>query len=165
MTDEGADFLCIDPDPCSTGSCGGAAGCVYFAADTDGDGFYPEACGGTDCLDVNPSVWAVPVEVTNLQMTKSDPMTLAWDDQSSVVGSSVFYEVVTGGGNAQGPGPDFATSRCLDIAPTASSIDARLDPLPGAFYWYLVRGRDACGYGGLGSGQRDDAVPTWLCPY
>lgn len=125
-TDEGGDALCQDLNACTADACAGAAGCVNTTIDEDADGFL---CGFEDCDDSDGSVWATPVEVTNLNMTMSSPANLSWDDQAGVSGTAVVYDVVSGALDAV-LGVDLASGSCLDSTAATMHVDTRPDARP-----------------------------------
>ncbi len=188
--DEGTDALCGDPSPCTADLCAGVAGCQHppeadgtpcdegndctvgdacqagtCAAgplrDTDDDGHADWACGGDDCADSDPAVWSTPVEVVNLAVGGTSPAWLIWDDQADLAGPGTSYDLVSGTVPSAGM-LDPGAATCLRSSPLTSFEDARPDPPQDAAYWYLVRGRNACGAGSYGTPARDASIPP--CP-
>ena len=54
----GDPLVCDDDDECTTDSCDDdEGGCVFADVDTDGDGYVPTGCGGTDCDDTRIDVY------------------------------------------------------------------------------------------------------------
>jgi hypothetical protein len=160
VTDEDGDALCTDSVNCTVGTCLGASGCQIDASDMDGDTYFDPLCGGTDCDDSDGTVWGAPGTVTNLQLAGSATTTLSWEDQSADTGNSTLYDVVSG---------DIDTSigflwneSCLYTGTAALYVDARTGLPPGDTWWYLVRCKNSCGVGSMGSTAREQSVEP--CP-
>jgi hypothetical protein len=147
---------CTQTDSCQAGACVGGP-----PPDLDGDGRVDGQCGGDDCNDANPLVWAAPGEATGLIFAATSLTDLDWDSQSLTSGPETGYDLVSG--VIAGAGAlDFAAGICLQTnGPTAYS-DTRPSPPLGSVYWYLVRGRNSCGTGTYGSALRDGTIAP--CP-
>jgi DNA-binding beta-propeller fold protein YncE/mono/diheme cytochrome c family protein len=132
-----------------TFTCVPAGSGIRVGADRDEDG----VLNGTDCSDGDAAHSASPANVANLLMSKSAPPLLTWDDQASVVGPAVFYEVSGGTlSNLRSVGL-LGASGCVSGALTTPSYnDTRPDPPPGEGYYYLVRARTPECSGGFGAG-------------
>lgn len=147
---------CTAPDTCQSGTCqpGGPR-------DADSDGHPDPLCGGNDCNDLNPLVWAAPAEVTNLILTTVSPANPAWDSQASLAGPETVYDLVSG---SMGPGSglNFAGGSCLLAEGPNSYSDSRPDPALGTAYWYLSRAENSCGVGTYGTPSRDSGILA--CP-
>jgi hypothetical protein len=147
---------CTQTDSCQAGLCIGGP-----PPDLDGDGRIDGLCGGDDCNDANPLVWAAPGEATNVMITTASPADIAWDGQSLTSGPETGFDLVSGTIVDSGT-LDFAASVCLQTSGPTSYSDARPDPSIGSVYWYLVRGRNSCGTGTYGSPLRDVTIAP--CP-
>jgi len=109
---------------------------------------------GSDCSDGDAAHFQPPVEVANVTAGGSPSALLAWDDQSSLLGASVRYDVVGGSLLAlrvSGLGP--ATSCLAGGVEIPSWDDARSAPPPGDGWYYLVRAGNAECSGGFGPGR------------
>jgi hypothetical protein len=127
-----------------------------FDADADGH----TSCGG-DCDDADGSVWASPVEAAGLLIGPGTPTAITWESQDVVAGPGTFYDL--GSGTRAGQVPiDASTAVCLSPGGSSPASDPRADPAVGEVFWYLVRGRNACGTGSYGTPARDNAIPA--CP-
>ena len=127
-------------------------------ADDDGDGL--SACEG-DCAPADGSVFAVPDEIAGL-MFAGDKETLSWTSAAPSAGSGTVHDVVRGAVDELpvGTGPSEV---CL--APGAGSTTADPDsPSVSETFWYLVRGRNACGVGGYGFESGGAERTSDACP-
>ena len=138
---------------------GGGSGGRYIVSDfpdLDGDGY----AGCAECNDADALVWLPPLEVTHLALAGSGPTTVSWDSQGTLVGPGTAYDLVSGT-LAIGT-PSFASATCLQGQGSTSYSDTRTAPAPGLGYWYLSRGKNSCGAGTYGTGQRDAGISS--CP-
>jgi DNA-binding beta-propeller fold protein YncE/mono/diheme cytochrome c family protein len=131
-----------------TFTCVPAASGIRVGADRDEDGHL----NGTDCSDNDAAFFAAPTDVTNLVMTKSGPSLLTWNDQASVVGPSLFYEV-SGGllSDLRAVGLSGASACLTGVFAAPSYNDTRGDPPPGEGFYYLIRARNSECSGGFGA--------------
>ena len=162
------------------------AGCFGLAApgptndagttrpDSDGDGI-PDV---SDCSPNNSSVYLVPFETANDRINRSPDglggfiTTIAWDDQSLLVGPSTLYDVLFEDLLSPGTPPPFSTAACLGRVLTAPNVvDPAADPAAGGVRLYLSRARNGCGTGTYGDSSvvpdpRDalDNPATTPCP-
>ena len=138
-----------------------AAGSVTFLCVPLGEGLRQGAdldedahLNGDDCNASDAGAWAPASEVTNLAVAAGVPASLTWDEQASVTGPGVFYDVV--GGSLlvlRASGLTTATG-CLSGDLTLNAYDdARADPAVGDGYYYLIRARNSCADGGFGPGR------------
>jgi len=137
----------------------GASGGRYIVSDfpdLDGDGY----AGCAECNDADGLVWFPPVEVTHLVLTGSGPTTVSWDGQGTLAGPGTGYDLVSGSLVIGAPG--FASAICLQAQGSTSYNDTRPIPAPGLGFWYLSRGKNSCGAGTYGTGQRDAGISA--CP-
>jgi hypothetical protein len=114
-------------------------------ADRDGLG------AGVDCDNADPAVRTVPGEVSGLAVVNTGVTRLSWDSQDSSAGTSTIYDIVTGQlSELRGSGA-FDLAACLAVGVDDVPFDdSRADPATGEAYYYLVRGRNACGTGSYG---------------
>jgi hypothetical protein len=89
----------------------------------------------------------------------ADKHTYSW----SALPTATGYEVVRGGIDAFPVGPGGGDETCFPDLDVPSLTDATL-PAPQTGFWYLSRGRNACGIGSYG--LRHDGQPrvTTTCP-
>ncbi len=146
---------CTVGDTCQAGACRGTG-----LKDADGDGHPDALCGGTDCNDLDPLVWSVPIEVTNLLLATA-PDHLTWDSQGTLAGPGTLYDLVSGSVNLVSNGL-MTDPICLQSTQDSAFSDSRSDPPAGMGYWYLVRARNYCGTGTFGSPLWDAVAPA--CP-
>ena len=161
-TDEGGSTLCDDSNACTTDTCGGSLGCANLIRDLDGDAHPDAACGGNDCLDSNATIWLAPAAVTNLLISTPSPANPSWDSQAASSGPGTLYDLTSGTMGPAGGTISFATASCLQSSSSTNYSDPRPGPPSGTAFWYLARGRNACGTGTYGSAPRDTGIPT--CP-
>jgi len=122
-------------------------------ADLDGDG-YGDAC---DCAILLPDQWALPAPVQDLEVTKNssgpDYLDLSWSDLEAQAGPAVRYDVVSGDLALLGTPAAFTDARCLNPWTDVPQVTVWDGPAPGQALWYLVRGKNDCGYGSYDSGD------------
>lgn len=97
------------------------------------------------------STWARPEEVSNLRLGP-DRVTLRWDP---LPGPGVWYDLPRGL-VSELPVGSGASETC--VVPGGSPLTSATDtavPSAGAAWWYLVRGRGACGAGSYGNTDTD----------
>ncbi len=156
------DTWAYGPDPDGDGIVGGLDNCRNVAnanqANTDGD----PAGDACDCAAADPTVFAVPAEVTGLTFA-SDHVTLSWDSAAPGAGSATVHDVVRGALNELpvGSGPQ---ETCLAPGISASSTTDTAVPTSGTGFWYLARGRNVCGAGTYGTQSGGPERTTNACP-
>ncbi|MBZ5637129.1 MAG: hypothetical protein LAO51_00075 [Acidobacteriia bacterium] len=145
----GPPLVCDDADVCTDDSCNPATGCVHTnntAPCSDGDACTTgDTCSAGTCVPGTPV--GNPPEVSNL---RSDPdrSTLTWDAiTGGVVG--VSYDVARGLGSQLPVGVGAEEACVVSGADAPMASDPSLPPEGGVF-WYVVRGRHACGAGTYG---------------
>ncbi len=108
---------------------------------------------GDDCGPADPDSWRSPETVTGLALEKLLPLRLGWDDQATVAGPSLRYELLTGEIDMLAiDGVDSASCLTGEIT-AAETQDPRVDPAPGAGFYYLIRTTSPCGTGAMGAGR------------
>lgn len=115
-----------------------------FSCDDGNPCTLADACGGGSCQPGAPA--GPPPETANLRV-QADKQTYIWDPQAG----SPRYDVVRGSLSALPVGPGGADEACFDDLAAAVVTDGAL-PGPGAGFWYLSRGENACaGAGSFGT--------------
>ena len=115
---------------------------------------------GISYLDVVKAL--VPSEVAGLAFA-ADKTTLSWTSAASDAGPDTAHDVVRGA-LGQFPVGSQPAETCLASAiPGAAIVDAALPDL-GTGFWYLVRGRNACGIGTWGSASDGAPRSSSACP-
>jgi concanavalin A-like lectin/glucanase superfamily protein/beta-propeller repeat-containing protein/slime mold repeat-containing protein len=155
----GGALNCNDQNACTDDFCSSGNGCRNLPHDADYDAHSDPLCGGDDCNDTNPNVWLSPVTVTGLTVTGSNPSSLSWDSQGSLVGYETSYDVASIDVPTGGSGSiNFATATCLQRGGTVPHSDTQGAPAMGYVRVYIVRARNSCGVGTYGSPQVDTAL-------
>jgi len=143
--------------------------CPYLAnpgqANGDGD-LAGDVC---DCAPMDPGAFASPLEIGLLNVgADKDKSTMDWCSAAYSTGPATVYDVPSAGLN-EFPVGTGTSEVCLPPGsysnPTATDPTT---PAAGAGFWYLVRGRNACGTGTYGFEGRN-GVPaservTDVCP-
>jgi N-acetylneuraminic acid mutarotase len=126
---------------------------VVGPSDADADGI-ADAC---DCAASDAGATAVPTEATVLRFA-SDKTALTW--YASTGGTGTAHDVVRGtlANLPVGSGGES----CLASGLTEARLDDPTSPASGG-WWYLVRGRNACGPGTYGEATGGTRV-TATCP-
>jgi hypothetical protein len=126
-------------------------------ADTDRDG-HGDAC---DCAAGDPTLFAPPLEIITL--SQPGPGSLSWDSESAHSGSSTVYDVLSGA-LAELPVAGGASERCVDAGSLITIANDSVDPAPGTGFYYIVRGRNACGVGTYGRASNGTSRASSTCP-
>lgn len=114
-------------------------------ANGDGDPL-GDAC---DCAPGDDGLWRAPPEVVEVAFDATGEV-LSWASLDDAAGPSTLYDALRGGVGAL-PLEPSSPATCLGTAlPTPSLVDQEVPP-PGVAWWYLVRGRNACGVGSYGA--------------
>lgn len=110
---------------------------------------------GDDCAAADPETWTTPPEGSGLSMLQGASTHLWWDETASVGGPSMRYDVLGG---------DLGDLRSMELASATDCLagglvessyeDGRVGPSPGRGFYYLTRGRNACGVGSSGAGRQ-----------
>jgi hypothetical protein len=125
---------CDDGDPCTAG----------------------DSCGSGVCTSGSPITG--PPETSGISVA-ADKATYSW----STLPSATRYDVVRGSIGAFPVGPGSGDETCFPDLISPSLMDSTL-PAPAGGYWYLSRGRNACGSGPYGVGQDGNPRVTATCP-
>ena len=129
----------------------------------------PDVCNGNETCQSGTCLAGTPIpapgEISNVQFD-ADGFTMTWDPIEAAIPGTT-YGVVRGfvhqlpigaGAGETCLGPDMAAPQAMDTTV----------PLEGETYWYLVRGRHACGTGTYGYGMENGAPTneriTAACP-
>ncbi len=183
---------CDDGNVCTDDSCDPATGCTHLFVDgdldgacdaldncpttpnpaqtnTDGDTLGDECdpdddndgvADESDCATLDSSAFAVPAEVTGVELSP-DRQTITWNSAVPTAGPGTVHDVLRGGLDLLPVGSGATESCVVPVGPGATTTDTSM---PEQGYWYLVRGRNACGsgtYGFMSSGAERLAA---ACP-
>jgi hypothetical protein len=99
-----------------------------------------------------------PGEVLGLRLL-GDYETLQWES----VASAATYDLARGV-TSEFPVGTGASETCVAAGVTGSSASDAARPADGGAFWYLVRGRGACGTGGYGTDSSGTPRSTSACP-
>ena len=152
---------CDDGDPCTRDICNQDHGgyCLFAPdpnLDPDGDG----VCASLDCMPEDSEAWAPPAEASSLAI-ESDAQTLSWETLAAQAGPGTVYDLMRGSWPAS-PAASSPGELCVAGLGAAVTQDATL-PDPGETFWYVVRGRNACGTGTFGSSTSGVERPVAPC--
>jgi CBS domain-containing protein len=126
-------------------------------ADTDGDGMRNEL----DCAPGDATAFAVAQEIRNVRFDAAKR--LNWSAEAPRSGSGTVHDVLRGriGELPVGFGPN---ETCLIQATTATSLPPDPPPALGEAFYYVVRGKNACGVGSYGFASSGDERTSFVCP-
>jgi N-acetylneuraminic acid mutarotase len=138
-----------------------------YAPETDADG---DGAGcSADCNDADPGSFAIPSEVSQLNIA-GDKVELQWRSATGGVGLAMRYDIVRGS-PAELPVGSGGSEMCLEsdyapsgIDPTKVKLDDPEVPDPGAAFWYLVRATNGCGIGTYGATSGGEERVSASCP-
>jgi DNA-binding beta-propeller fold protein YncE len=152
---------CDDGNPCSVDTCNPYVGCVHAIDLTDSD--HDGVCDLNDCAPGDPTAFALPAAATGLSFA-SNKITLSWASLIPASGSGTLHQLVRGIlGHFPGPAAD-PTETCLATsATTPTATDGSVPPVHTG-YWYLVRGKNACGRGPYGFASGNVEELSAVCP-
>jgi Pro-kumamolisin, activation domain/Subtilase family/Dictyostelium (slime mold) repeat len=137
-------------DPMNTCQSGPAIDC------SDNDPCTVDSCSpATGCAH---TVITAPPEVQNVSVA-TDKTTYSW----STAANATVYDVVRGGIAALPVGPGGGDEVCFDNLHDTTLTDPAV-PTPGAGFWYLSRGENACGMGTYGIQSNQLTRTTATCP-
>ena len=156
----GAPVACNDSNPCTTDSCDPASGCVFTNNTSPCDD--GNACTQADTCQLGACVGtaiAAPGEVPNVRFLASTSM--SWDPPVGD-GPAVSYDVARG---VLGQWPAGAgLSEVCEQQDAASQAAPAAVPDSDTGFWYLVRGRSACGVGSYGVASDGTPRSVSSCP-
>ena len=103
----------------------------------------------------------LPAEVEGLVL-EADDASLTWKTAAPRAGSGTVHDVLRGEltGLPVGSGPET----CVGPGVVGTSITDPLSPGAGVGFWYLVRGRNACGGGTWGLASDGTPRVSAACP-
>ncbi len=125
--------------------------------DLDGDGH--AVC---DCAPDDPDVYAVPGEIANI-LIALDQSTISWDSAAPAGGPATVHDLLRGSHDLTLLG-GLSPGICLQPGLVPAMTTDGTFPLEGYFFWYLVRGRNACGFGTYGAATDGTPRPSPACP-
>jgi hypothetical protein len=135
-----------------------ASGGRYSYVDTDGDGVRDSS----DCAPSDASLYSLPT-VTGLKIA-ADTISLSWDSGGGPgAGGGITYDVLRGS-LAELPVGGKPSETCLASPITSTTVGDPPVPGQGSGFWYLVRGRNACGAGAYGTRSDGQQILSSLCP-
>jgi VCBS repeat protein len=113
--------------------------------ETDGDGVRDDL----DCAPADVTTFAEPGDVRGVRLTTN--ASLAWTPASLLAGAGTVHDVIRGS-LARLPVGSDPGEICLVAGSPAVSLSVDGDPPVGTGFYYIVRGRNACGVGSYGFG-------------
>jgi hypothetical protein len=125
--------------------------------DTDGDGMRNDL----DCAPGDASAFTVAGAIRHVRFDAADRLT--WSTEALRSGSGTRYDVLRGriGQLPVGSGPG---ETCVVQGTAATSLPADAAPTPEAGFYYLVRGKNACGVGTYGLTSGGAERTSLACP-
>ena len=127
--------------------------------DQDGDKT-GDAC---DCAPADLSTYAIPSEIGRLIVGESGKDVLSWCSATLSGGTSSVHQVLRGEVVNLPVGGGIGES-CLQIgSPSTTLTDATVPPATQSF-WYLVRGKNACGTGTYGFSRSHETSTERITP-
>jgi hypothetical protein len=114
-----------------------------------------DTCGGGVCSGTPINA---PPDTQNVAVA-ADKATYSW----SAATDATQYDVVRGSTGALPVGVNLADEACFDNLAGTALVDPEL-PAPGAGFWYLSRGENACGIGTFGNQSDGSPRITTTCP-
>lgn len=115
-----------------------------------------------DCAPADPGAFAVPSEVADL-MFDADKITLRWTSAAPAAGPGTVHDVPRGELGTWPIGGGMGET-CIASGVSTSTAQDAIAPSAGQGFWYLVRGRNACGSGTYGSAAGGAPRTTGACP-
>ena len=118
-------------------------------------GTYCNGFGGT-AADCNGGTSIGPADVSNVRVTKNGGLSqISWN--STV--SAASYDVVRGAIASLPVGPGGGDENCLGSGVAGTTVSDATNPAPGQGFFYLIRGKAACGSGPYGT-QGANGAPS-----
>jgi len=178
-------FEYVAPDADADGLANGTDNCPFVSnvdqadADLDGIGNACDNCPATansnqsdvdadgvgDSCDCSPSdggAFAIPAETGGL-LVASDKTSIMWIMTPGASGSGTVHDLARGV-ITQLPVGGGASEMCVASGVSGPSAADGSTPATGTGFWYLVRGRNACGAGTYGSRSSGAPNMTAVCP-
>lgn len=131
---------------------------VHFGPDADGDGI-ADAC---DCAPADSGAYDAPREIAHLEV--ADAATVLWDSASREAGAGTVYDLVRGTLQELMAAGSIAGAGCVASATSATTFSEALTPAPDEGFYYVVRGRNACGTGTWGDSSPGTPRTHADCP-
>jgi hypothetical protein len=139
-----------DHDPLNDGTdTDGNGACDLGDPDDDGDG----TVDGSDCAQLDATVWAVPGEVAGIELARGGgtDVVVTWLSQDAAAGPSTAYDLVTGSLAALQAEGDYRSASCLqDNDGDTPFTDVGGNPPAGDGHYFLVRAQNVCATGSYG---------------
>jgi hypothetical protein len=110
------------------------------------------------CANATATGCSDPAEASSMTVAE-DKDTYSW----SVIPTATRYDVVRGSIGAFPIGPGGGDETCFPDLDVPSLTDSTL-PAPQTGFWYLSRGKNACGIGPYGLGHDGNPRVTTTCP-
>ena len=123
--------------------------CRFTFVDSDAD----TVCDADDCADLDPSVWAVPPEITDDTINIFG--NFVWGSLAPITGPGTLYDLVADFVTALPVGP-------VDLGFLCSNPHVPVgvgNPPLGGIFWVAVRGRNVCALGPYGDERHNDLPP------
>ena len=125
--------------------------------ETDGDGVRDDL----DCAPSNATAFARPGETRGVELPT--PTSITWTSDRLIAGAGTVHDVLRGP-LAQFPVGTSPGESCLADSTPNASVSVASAPPPGAGFYYLVRGTNACGAGSYGFGSSGSERISATCP-
>lgn len=136
---------------------GGPIALGQAESDFDADGV-PDC---SDCAPQDTTVFALPGEITGVVSNALEE--IHWESAAATAGEGTVYDVLRGL-VAELPVGSGQAEVCHE-AGSEDTSSADSDPLPaGSCFWYVVRGRNACGPGTYGAASNGEERTSGACP-
>ena len=131
---------------------------VHFGPDADADGI-ADPC---DCAPADSGAYDAPREVAHLDVMNA--ATVSWDSLSREAGAGTVYDLVRGTLQDLLAAGGIAGAACVAAEYSATAFSETLSPAPGEGFYYVVRGRNACGTGTWGAASTGEPRTHPGCP-
>jgi hypothetical protein len=140
------------------------AAIVMAAEDLDGDGWGDPA----DCAPQDEAAFQLPPAAGDLRAMATDSggasVTFQWSGLAAAAGPGTVHDVLAGAlAELHDPAPYLGAACALSGLPGVDAEVVDGTPAPGTGWWYLIRGRNACGDGEVGPGHGREALDQVSC--
>jgi len=126
--------------------------------DDDNDGMSDPG----DCAPLDNTAFGVPGEVINLDVNGVATSMVTYDTQN--IGSGTRYEILSGLVGRLRPAAGFGEDFCVSAQSNGGTWqDSRQAPGAGDAWFYIIRAKNACGNGTLGTPQADQPRGANAC--